>query len=276
MGGQKRAPMGGQKRAMKKLLILLSALGLVALGYGLYLLFPGGPGQLRIATEGAYPPFNAIDKDGKLIGFDVDIANALCERMNMICTIEAQAWDGIIPGLLDRKYDAIIASMAITERRKEQVSFTDKYYSTSARFAAHKNAKLEISDAGLAGKRVGVQRATVYEAYLRARFPDAVPVLYDTQENADDDLAAGKIDLVLADWVQLSQDFLKSDEGKDYEFAGPPQSDPSILGEGAGIAVRKDDPQLQAAFNQALKEIRAEGIYKRLNDKYFDFDIYGD
>ncbi len=141
--------------------------------------------------------------------------------MNMICTIEAQAWDGIIPGLLDRKYDAIIASMAITDRRREQVTFTDKYYSTSARFAAHKNAKFEISATGLAGKRVGVQRATVYETYLRAKFPDAVPVLYDTQENADDDLASGKIDLVLADWVQLSQDFLKNDEGKDYRIRRP-------------------------------------------------------
>ncbi len=259
---------------MKKLLVLAVALGLVALGYGLYLLFPTSPSQLRIATEGAYPPFNSIDKDGKLVGFDIDIANALCERMNVICTIEAQAWDGIIPGLLDRKYDAIIASMAITERRKEQVSFTDKYYSTSARFIAHANAKFEISDTGLKGKRVGVQRATVYESYLRAKFPDAVPVLYDTQENADDDLAAGKIDLVLADWVQLSQDFLKSDEGKAFEFTGPPQVDPRILGEGAGIAVRKDDADLLAAFDRALKEIRADGTYKRLNDKYFDFDIY--
>jgi lysine-arginine-ornithine-binding protein len=259
---------------MKKLLVLAAALGLVALGYGIYLLFPTSPSQLRIATEGAYPPFNSIDKDGKLVGFDIDIANALCERMNMICTIEAQAWDGIIPGLLDRKYDAIIASMAITDRRKEQVSFTDKYYSTSARFVAHTNAKIEISALGLRGKRVGVQRATVFEAYLRARFPDAVPVLYDTQENADDDLSAGKIDLVLADWVQLSQDFLKSDEGKDFEFTGPPQVDPEILGEGAGIALRKDDQQLLADFNQALREIRADGTYKRLNDKYFDFDIY--
>jgi arginine/ornithine transport system substrate-binding protein len=259
---------------MKKLLVLAVALGLVALGYGIYLLFPTGPSQLRIATEGAYPPFNSIDKDGKLVGFDVDIANALCERMNTICTIEAQAWDGIIPGLLDRKYDAIIASMAITDRRKEQVSFTDKYYSTSARFVAHTNAKIEITGKGLAGKRVGVQRATVFEAYLRAKFPDAVPVLYDTQENADDDLSAGKIDLVLADWVQLSQDFLKSDEGKDFEFTGPPQEDPAILGEGAGIAVRKDDHKLLADFNEALKAIRADGTYKRLNDKYFDFDIY--
>jgi arginine/ornithine transport system substrate-binding protein len=247
----------------------------VGLGYGLYLLFPGGPGQLRIATEGAYPPFNAIDKDGKLIGFDVDIANALCDRMRVACTIEAQAWDGIIPGLLDRKYDAIVASMAITEKRREQVNFTDKYYSTSARFVAKKGAKFTIDDAGLASKRVGVQRATVYEAYLRAKFPQAVPVLYDTQENANQDMVDGKLDLLLADWVQLSQDFLKSDKGADFEFTGPPLIDPAILGEGAGIAVRKDDPDLLAALNKALKEIRDDGTYKRLNDRYFDFDIYG-
>jgi len=261
---------------MKKVLALAIALAAIAAGYGFYLWYPGGPMQLRIATEGAYPPFNAIDKDGNLVGFDVDIANALCDHMHASCTIEAQAWDGIIPGLLDRKYDAIVASMSITEKRREQVNFTDKYYSTSARFVAKKEAKIEISDAGLAGKRVGVQRATVYEAYLRAKFPHAVPVLYDTQENANADLAADKLDLLLADWVQLSQDFLKSDKGKEFEFTGPPLVDPAILGEGVGIAVRKDDAALLSALNKALKEIRADGTYKRLNDKYFDFDIYGD
>ncbi len=260
---------------MKKVLALAVALAAIAAGYGFYLWYPGAPRQLRIATEGAYPPFNSIDKDGKLIGFDIDIANALCDRMHVVCTIEAQAWDGIIPGLLDRKYDAIVASMAITGKRREQVNFTDKYYSTSARFVAKKGANVTISDAGLAGKRVGVQRATVYETYLRAKFPQAVPVLYDTQENANADIADGKLDLLLADWVQLSQDFLKTDKGADFEFAGPPLIDPAILGEGAGIAVRKDDPDLLAALNKALKEIRDDGTYKRLNDQYFDFDIYG-
>src|ERR1700693_5856333 len=188
---------------MKKVHALAVALAAIAAGYGFYLWYPGAPAQLRIATEGAYPPFNSIDKDGKLIGFDIDIANALCDRMQVVCTIEAQAWDGIIPGLLDRKYDAIVASMAITEKRREQVNFTDKYYSTSARFVAKKGAKITIDDAGLAGKRVGVQRSTVYETYLRAKFPRAVPVLYDTQENANQDIVDGKLDLLLADWVQL-------------------------------------------------------------------------
>ena len=118
---------------MKKVLALAIALAAIAAGYAFYSWYPGGPSQLRIATEGAYPPFNSIDKDGKLIGFDIDIANALCDKMGVACTIRAQAWDGIIPGLLDRKYDVIVASMSITEKRKEQVNFTDKYYSTSAR-----------------------------------------------------------------------------------------------------------------------------------------------
>jgi arginine/ornithine transport system substrate-binding protein len=260
---------------MKKVLALVVALAAIAAGYAFYLWFPGGPSQVRIATEGAYPPFNSIDKDGKLIGFDIDIANALCDRMHIVCVIEAQAWDGIIPGLLDRKYDAIVASMSITQKRREQVNFTDKYYSTSARFVAKKGAKFEISDAGLSGKRVGVQRATVYENYLRAKFPQAVPVLYDTQENANVDIADGKLDLLLADWVQLSQDFLKTDKGKMFELTGPLLIEPAILGEGAGIAVRKEDTQLLAALNKALKEIREDGTYKRLNDQYFDFDIYG-
>src|ERR1700687_2883136 len=242
---------------MKKVLALAVALAAIAAGYGIYLLFPGGPAHLRIAREGAYPPFNAIDKDGNLIGFDVDIADALCDRMHVVCTMEAQAWDGIIPGLLDRKYDVIVASMSITEKRRDQVNFTDKYYSTSARFVARKGAKIEISDAGLAGKRVGVQRATVFETYLRAKFPQAVPVLYDTQENANADMVDGKLDLLLADWVQFSQDFLKTDKGQDFEFTGPPLVDPAILGEGAGIAVRKEDTQLLAALNKALKEMRA-------------------
>src|SRR5439155_1757933 len=138
---------------------------------------------VRIATEGAYPPFNLVDKDGKLQGFDVDIANALCEHMNAKCTIVAQDWDGIIPGLLAKKYDAIIASMSITDERKKKVNFTDKYYNTRARFVGKNGAGIEITPAGLKGKRVGVQRATIHENFVRATFPDAEVVVYDTTED---------------------------------------------------------------------------------------------
>jgi len=231
---------------------------------------------VRIATEGAYPPFNMVDKDGKLQGFDVDIANALCEHMKAKCTIVAQDWDGIIPGLLARKYDAIIASMSMTDDRRKKVDFTDKYYKTPARFVAKKGAGLEITPAGLKGKRVGVQRATIHEAFVRATFPDAEVVVYDTADNANADLAAGRLDLRVDNGVALELGFLKTDTGKDFEFVGPGFFEPSsILGTGAGIAVRKENTALRDAFNQALKEIRADGTYKKINDKYFSFDVYG-
>jgi arginine/ornithine transport system substrate-binding protein len=231
--------------------------------------------NVRIATEGAYPPFNFVDKDGKLQGFDVDIANALCAHMKAKCTIIAQDWDGIIPGLLAKKYDAIIASMSITDERKKKVNFTDRYYNTPARFIGKKGVALDISAAGLKGKRIGVQRATIHENFIRAKFPDAEVVVYDTADNANADLAAGRLDLREDDSVVLLE-FLKGDAGKDFDFVGPGFFEPrEILGYGAGIAVRKEDAALLAALNKALKDIRADGTYKTINDKYFTFDVYG-
>jgi len=260
---------------MKRVIAAVVVLVAIAAGIAWYSFFPSIPPVVHIATEGAYPPFNSIDNNGKLVGFDIDIANALCEKMKVRCQIDAEPWDSIIPALLERKYDAIVASMTITDTRKEQVNFTDKYYSSSARFIARKGANIEISKVGLAGKRVGVRRASIYENYLRIHFPEVVPVLYDTQESADLDLAAGRLDLLLGDWVQFSEDFLKTDNGKDFGFVGSPLTDPTTLGRGVGIALRKEDGLLLDAFNKALKAIREDGTYKRINDKYFDFDIYG-
>ena len=258
---------------MKRLATLILAVAGLALATGSAV---ADGMTVRIATEGAYPPFNMVDKDGKLQGFDVDIANALCEHMNAKCTIVAQDWDGIIPGLLAKKYDAIIASMSITDKRKEKVLFTDRYYKTPARFVAKKGAGIEITPAGLKGKRVGVQRSTIHENFVRAEFPDAEVVVYDTTDNANADLAAGRLDLRADNGVALELGFLKTDSGKDFEFVGPAFFDPSsILGYGAGIAVRKEDTALCDAFNKALKEMLADGTYKKINDKYFTFDVYG-
>jgi lysine-arginine-ornithine-binding protein len=231
--------------------------------------------DVKIATEGAYPPFNFVDAGGKLQGFDVDIANALCEKMQAKCEVVAQAWDGIIPGLLEKKYDAIVASMAITEERKQKVDFTGKYYQTPAKFVAKKGAGLDISKEGLKGKTIGVQVSTIHENFVRDNFGDATIKTYDTQENANLDLAAGRLDAILADSVALDEGFLKTDAGKDFEFVGPDFTDKKWFGEGAGIAVRKEDPQLRDALNAAIDAIRQDGTYKKLNDKYFTFDIYG-
>ena len=141
--------------------------------------------KIRIGVEGAYPPFSAVTTSGELIGFDIDIANALCEEIGAECTLVQQDWDGIIPALLARKYDAIIASMSITEERKKKVAFTGKYYSTPAKFAQRKGAGIEISKEGLAGKTVGVQRATIHDNFVTGEFGDSIDIKrYGTQDEA--------------------------------------------------------------------------------------------
>ena len=233
--------------------------------------------KVRIGTEGAYPPFNFVDKNGELKGFDIDIARALCEEMGVEYEFVIQDWDGIIPGLLAKKYDAIIASMSITEERKQKVDFTQKYYLTPARFVTKKGAGIEISKAGLKGKTVGVQRATIHENFLRDNFGDAVDIKsYATQDEANMDLVAGRVDLVIADATVLLGGFLETDAGKDYEFVGPGYTDAKWFGEGIGIAIRKEDDSLRQMFNDAIKAIREKGIYQKINAEYFDFDVYGD
>ncbi|HEY5598649.1 MAG TPA: ABC transporter substrate-binding protein [Kiloniellales bacterium] len=232
--------------------------------------------KVRIGTEGAYPPFNYIDPDGKLQGFDVDIAKALCDAAKYDCEFVVQDWDGIIPGLLAKKYDAIVASMSITEERKQKVDFTDKYYNTPAKFVTKAGANFEISKEGLKGKTVGVQRATIHENFLRDNFGDVIEIKsYATQDEANADLAAGRVDLVLADSVALDDGFLKTDAGKGFAFIGPGYDDPKWFGDGVGIAVRKGDKELLDGLNKAIKQIRADGTYKKINAKYFAFDVYG-
>jgi len=232
--------------------------------------------QVRIGTEGAYPPFNYYDKDGNLVGFDIDIANALCDAANFDCTFVEQDWDGIIPGLQAKKYDAIIASMSITPARDEVVDFTKKYYNTPGRFVVLKGDEFDITpESGLDGKRVGVQGATTHENFVRATWPKAEVVTYGTQDEANADLVSSRVDLVMADSVVLLEGFLKTDQGECCEFFGESYNTPEFHGEGAGIAVREGDTELVEAFNAAIDKIRSDGTYQKINEKYFDFDVYG-
>ncbi len=232
--------------------------------------------KVKIGTEGAYPPFNSIDSNGKLVGFDIDIANALCEAAKLECEFVVQDWDGIIPGLVAKKYDAIVASMSITDERKEKVDFTDKYYNTPAKFFAKKGSGLQITRDGLKGKVVAVQRATIHENFLRDNFGDVVTInSYATQDEAYLDVVSGRADAGIADSVAVLDGFLNTDQGKGFEFFGPDFNDPKWFGAGAGIAVRKGDDQLRNALNAALKQILADGTYKKINAKYFAFDVYG-
>ena len=232
--------------------------------------------KVRIGVEGAYPPFSEVTADGKLVGFDIDIANALCEEMKVECELVTQDWDGIIPALQARKYDAIVASMSITEERKEKVDFTNKYYNTPAKFVRKKGSGIEITKEGLKGKTVGVQRATIHDNFVTEVYGSEVEVKrYGTQDEAYLDMVAGRLDLLLADSVALDGGFLQTEDGKNYEFVGPDFSDPKYFGDGAGIALRKDDDDLREMFNAAIEAIRANGKYKAIQDKYFDFNVYG-
>ncbi|MCL5777037.1 transporter substrate-binding domain-containing protein [Limibaculum sp. FT325] len=231
--------------------------------------------DLKICVEGAYPPFSEVTPSGEIVGFDIDIANALCGAMGKSCEMVQTEWDGIIPALIEGKCDAIIASMSITEERKKAVDFTEKYYYTPAKFIGREGAGLSDTPEGMKGKVVGVQRGTIHQDYMEGKFPGVELRLYGTQDEAYLDLQAGRVDAVVADSVAMDYGFLRTDAGKGFAFFGGDHYDPAFHGPGAGIAVRKDDDALEAALNKAIKDIRASGEYTAIANKYFDFDVYG-
>ncbi|MEK1926945.1 MAG: ABC transporter substrate-binding protein [Rhizobium giardinii] len=231
--------------------------------------------KIVIGTEGAYPPFNNLESDGSLTGFDIDIAKALCEEMKAECTFVTQDWDGIIPALISKKFDAIIASMSITAERKEKVDFTNKYYNTPPAIVVPKDSPItEATEDALAGKTLGAQSATTHSNYAEAHMKKSELKLYPTSEEYKLDIANGRIDGVVDDVVVLSE-WLKTADGACCKLLGVLPTDPVINGEGAGIAVRKGDDALREKFNAAIDAIRKNGKYKEINDKYFPFDVYG-
>jgi len=232
--------------------------------------------EVRIGTEGEYPPFNTLTSDGKLEGFDIDIANALCDEMKVTCTFVTQDWEGMITALKADKYDAIIASMSITDERKQEVAFTNKYYNTPPALVVPKDSDLsEATAESLAGKTIGAQASTTFANYVEAKYPDADLKLYPTAEEYKLDLESGRLDGAVDDVVVIEQ-WVKSSEGGCCKIVSTLAVDPAIFGEGIGIAIRKEDGDLVEMFNKAIVAIRENGTYKKINDKYFDFDVYGD
>jgi polar amino acid transport system substrate-binding protein len=230
---------------------------------------------LRLGTEGAYPPFNYMETDGTVAGFDVDIGLELCKRIGADCDVVAQDWDGIIPGLLANKYDFIIASMFITEDRKKQVDFTEPYYKAAMTHVVPKGSDItEFTNEALAGKIIGAQGSTTQADYIAATYPDADIRLYPTQDEANLDMASGRIDLQVGDMLPMLDWTTKSEDGACCELAGEPITDPAFVGEGVGIALRQEDDELRERLNTALQEIRDDGTYKAINDKYFAIDVY--
>ncbi|MDO6704587.1 ABC transporter substrate-binding protein [Photobacterium sp. 1_MG-2023] len=233
--------------------------------------------EIRFGIEGAYPPFSWTEPSGELKGFDVDMANALCEELQAKCKIVAQDWDGIIPSLLARKYDAIIAAMSITDERKKKVDFTGKYALIPNKYVAKKGTEIDFSKEGLKGVKIGVQRATTHDKYLTDNYGDAVEIVrYGSFDDAYLDLKAGRIAAVLGDASALEEGLLNKDGGDGYEFIGPSLTDPKWFGEGFGIATRKQDKDLTEKLDKAILSLRDKGVYKQIQDKYFTYDVYGE
>ena len=231
--------------------------------------------KIVIGTEGAYPPFNFLSASGELQGFDVDIAKALCTQMKVECTFVTQSWDGIIPALQNGNFDAIIASMSITPEREQQIAFSNKYYQTPPAIAVPKDSAITAATPeGLSGKAIGAQTGTTHSQAAEAMFPDADVKVYPTAEEYKLDIGNGRLDAVMDDVVVLTE-WVKSPDGACCKILGTLPADPAIYGKGAGIGLRKGDDKLKKMFDDAIVAIRADGTYKAVQDKYFDFDVYG-
>lgn len=224
----------------------------------------------------AYPPFYSADASGNWTGWEVDIVNAICEEAKFECVMTPIPWDGLIPALTTKKIDTIMNSMSITEERLKTIDFSDKYYNTPTAIIGPKGQEFGATPEDLKGKILGVQVSTTHSAYAKKHFADAAEIKeYQTQDEANQDLAAGRIDATQADSIALDA-FLKTEQGMACcDLKGNVAEDLEILGPGVGAGVRKDDTELKEKINAAIKAIRANGKYDEITKKYFDFDIYG-
>ncbi|PRD41500.1 amino acid ABC transporter [Phyllobacterium phragmitis] len=232
--------------------------------------------KVGIAAE-PYPPFASPDASGKWQGWEVEIATAICEQAKLDCVITPVSWDGIIPALLTKKIDIITASMSITDERKKTIDFSDKYYNTPTVILGSRDVEMEATPEGLKGKILGVQVSTIHQVYAKKYFGDTAAEIkeYQTQDEANQDLAAGRIDATQADSLAL-ETFAETDAGKACcEIKGRVADDVEILGPGVGVGMRKGETELKEKINAAIKDIRENGKYDAISKKYFTFDIYG-
>jgi len=266
---RKRVPLFGRKLA-----ILASAmLGLGAIAAPAQEVAPQQKPAIRIAVEGAYPPFNFIDANNELQGFEVDLLKRLCEVMNAECELVQHEWDGILRALVNREYDAVMSSLEITERRQKRIAFSDPYYRIPAVFIGSKEtAPGAVTPAAMAGKKIGTIERTDHETYLKTFYKNSEIVLYAKAEEANLDLLVGRIDAVFADELLLSK-FLGTREGACCQIIGDAPAEPAYKRESYGIGLRKEDEDLRERFNRAIAQVKADGSYDEIRAKYFPFDI---
>ncbi|MCL4068291.1 transporter substrate-binding domain-containing protein [Pseudomonas sp. GX19020] len=225
-----------------------------------------------------YPPFASVDASGNWTGWEIEMMEAVCKAAALDCVITPTAWDGIIPALTAGQIDAIMNSMSINDERLKVIDFSNKYYNTPSMIVAAKGAGITPDPAGLTGKILGVQVATIHQAYAEKHFAGVASEIkaYQTQDEANQDLVAGRVDAIQADSTALDA-FLASPDGQACcESMGAVADDPAVLGLGVGVGIRKGDEKLKEAFNKGIAAVRADGSYDTITAKYFTSSIYGE
>ncbi|MEO6281424.1 transporter substrate-binding domain-containing protein [Roseateles sp.] len=233
------------------------------------------PQRLRIGFAVGYAPFSEIGTDGQLKGFEIDVAQALSRHMAQQFSPVILDFDSLIPALQSRKIDAIMASMSITPERQQLIAFSSPYYFSPARMVMRSDARLDVSAAGLKGRRIGVERGTIHERFLAEQFKGSQVLRYATQDQVFLDLKSGRLDATLVDVVIAQFGFLNHSEGRGFDFAGPDFGrDERFYGKGIGVGLRKADAlTLGRRIDEALAALRSSGALKTLNDRYFNFDL---
>ncbi len=229
--------------------------------------------ELRVGVFGQDPPMSYVDDEGNLVGFDIDIANALCKAAGFECALVQTDWSALLSGLVDRRLDVVVASVAVTDARREQVVFTRPYHDSIARFVAPSGTLAKITSQALAGKRIGVWRDTTFDQYLQDAYAEQSQIIrYSTQPGALLDLLIGRVDIVLADQATLETTFLNTEYGADFTLIGPPIDAPRWLGSGNAVAVGKENEGLRNLFDRAVADIRANGVLERIRRKWLGDD----
>ena len=254
---------------MKKLLATLSVALLAVSASAAY---AKDWSTVRFGVDASYAPFESKAPDGKLVGFDIDLGNEICKRMNAKCVWVEQDFDGMIPGLKAKKFDGVLSSMTITPQREEQIAFSAKLFNTPTRLVAKKGTSFQPTADSLKGKSVGVEQGTIQETYAKDNWaPKGVNVVpYQNQDQVYADLLSGRLDAALQDEVQADLGFLKTPRGAGFQFAGK-----EIPTGAAAIGLRKEDADLKGKIDKAIADMIKDGTYKKIEAKYFDFDVYG-
>lgn len=231
--------------------------------------------KIGIAAE-PYPPFASPDSAGNWTGWEIELIDAVCAAAALDCVLTPIAWDGIIPSLTGKQIDVIMASMSITEERMKSIDFSDAYYNTPAVIVAGKSMDVGADAESLTGKIIGVQGSTTHQAYANAYFAAGSEVkVYQTQDEANQDLVAGRIDAMQADSIAMA-DFVASDIGGCCEIKGAVVTDEAILGKGVGAGVRKGEGELMDVLNAAIAAVIADGTHAEITARYFATSILAD